>query len=80
MGIEVLGGYVEVAVFAELGLHEADDGVLVDFALLEHLSAVGALDRTVELLLVVFQKVFIVHFPAGGALDDVPAAVAEVRG
>lgn len=65
---EVLGGDVEFAVLAVFGLHEAGAGVLVEFVLLEHFGAVGALGCAVELLLVVFQEVSVVHLPASCAL------------
>jgi hypothetical protein len=39
-----------------------------------------ALGVGMKLFLVVLQKVFVVHLPTSGALDDVPATVAEMRG
>ena len=80
MRSKVLDGHLQIAVLAVLGPQLADLPMGVYFSLAEHLAAVAALAVAMVLLLVVLEKVLIVHFSAGGALEDVPAAVAEVRG
>lgn len=80
MRIEVLNRHVQIAVLAVLRPQLANQPMSVDLILAEHPSAMVALAVAMVLFLMVLQKILIVHLPAGGALEDVSAAVPEVRG
>lgn len=78
--VEVFGRYFEITVFAVLRLHETSPCVLFCLIFLKHSWAMLALGVGMELFLVVFQKVLVVHLTTVGAFDDVSATVAEMRG
>ena len=77
---KVFSGNIEVAILAMLRLHEAILGMLINLAFFEHFAAMLAFWCGVKLLLMVFQKVLIVHLPTGRALYDVSATVPEMCG
>jgi hypothetical protein len=79
MGIEVFARHVLFTVFTEFRTHFATSVVALDFTFLHHLGAVSALGSLMVLFLMILQKIFVIHFPACGALYDVPAAISKVR-
>lgn len=80
MGVVLVDGHVKLAVLAELGHAAAGYSVLVHVSRCKLFLTELALGLLVELLLVLFLTVNVIHFTTGGALLDIPAAVSEVRG
>jgi hypothetical protein len=80
MSVIILNGNIQLTILAILGFGRADIFVLCYFIGLKCFFAVLAWSHFMEFLLVILLKVNIEHLSAGGALFNIPPAVAKMCG